>query len=68
MNPLTLTAPAPRADVLDLLRATGRGLSAAWCVLNGGHYKVLHTQDQRLCLRCVACGHESPGWQVGKKE
>lgn len=38
---------------------------AAWCRLNGGHYKVLYTQPRMLALRCVACGHTSPGWDVG---
>lgn len=33
------------------------------CVLMGGHYKVLHVDAQRLCLRCVACGFETPGWE-----
>ena len=40
-------------------------LRSAWCMINGGHYKVLHTEPDRLALRCVACGHTSPGWQVG---
>lgn len=40
-------------------------LRSAWCMINGGHYKVLHTEPNKLALRCVACGHMSPGWQVG---
>jgi hypothetical protein len=40
-------------------------LHTTWCVLNGGHYKVLHTEPDRMALRCVACGHRSPGWEVG---
>jgi hypothetical protein len=42
-----------------------RTFRSAWCVINGGHYKVLHTEPARLSLRCVACGHMSPGWEVG---
>lgn len=38
---------------------------STWCLLNGGHYKVLHTAPQRVALRCVACGHTSRGWEVG---
>jgi len=34
-------------------------------VINGGHYKVLHTEPDRMALKCVACGHMSPGWIVG---
>jgi hypothetical protein len=40
-------------------------LRSAWCMINGGHYKVLHTEPDKLALRCVACGHMSPGWEVG---
>ncbi len=40
-------------------------LCSIWCVINGGHYKVLHTEPEWLALRCVACGHTSPGWEVG---
>lgn len=32
------------------------------CRATGGHFKVIHHEDRRVCLRCVACGHESPGW------
>ncbi len=42
-----------------------RWLCSIWCVINGGHYKVLHTEPERLALKCVACGHTSPGWEVG---
>ncbi len=42
-----------------------RVLLNTWCVINGGHYKVLHTAPDRMALRCVACGHTSPGWEVG---
>jgi hypothetical protein len=40
-------------------------LRSGWCRLNGGHFKVLYTEPTRLALRCVACGHTSPGWEVG---
>lgn len=39
-------------------------LRALWCILNGGHFKMLHAKPERLCLKCVACGHETPGWEV----
>ena len=42
-----------------------RTLQTTWCVVNGGHHKVLHTEPDRMALRCVACGHTSPGWAVG---
>ena len=34
------------------------------CRLMGGHWPVLHATRTRLALRCVACGHTSPGWDV----
>jgi len=40
-------------------------LNSTWCVINGGHYKVLHTEPDRMALKCVACGHRTPGWEVG---
>ena len=40
-------------------------LRTTMCVINGGHYKVLHTEPEKLALRCVACGHTSPGWEIG---
>ncbi len=66
-DPARLTSPAARV----LAKATSfrtrliRVLQSAWCVVNGGHYKVLHTEPDRMALRCVACGHTSPGWAVG---
>lgn len=29
-----------------------------------GHEHMLHHEEGRLFLRCVTCGHESPGWDV----
>jgi hypothetical protein len=40
-------------------------LRSTWCVINGGHYKLLHTEPDRMALKCVACGHRTPGWEVG---
>jgi hypothetical protein len=42
-----------------------RWLQTAWCVMNGGHYRVLHAAPERMALRCVACGHTTPGWAMG---
>lgn len=41
-----------------------RHIKSAWCVLNGGHYKTRHFEPDRMLLKCVACGHESPGIDV----
>lgn len=42
-----------------------RALRVLWCTMNGGHYRVLHTEPSRMALRCVACGHTTPGWDIG---
>ena len=36
------------------------------CGLNG-HERYLHTEPGRLSLRCVGCGHDSPGWDTGRR-
>lgn len=58
---LTTAAVSGRSALTRVLR----WLQSTWCVVNGGHYKVLHTAPNRMALRCVACGHTSPGWTVG---
>ena len=62
---LTTSATAVSAEALTLWTRATRWFQSTWCVVNGGHYKVLHTEPERLALKCVACGHMSPGWTVG---
>ena len=50
--------------IVSLWTWFARNVRNTWCVVNGGHYKVLHTEPDRMALRCVACGHMSPGWDV----
>ena len=65
-NPAELTAaPNVSATAASVWTRATRWLANTWCVINGGHYKVLHTEPDRMALRCVACGHMSPGWTVG---
>jgi hypothetical protein len=35
----------------------------AICGLHG-HDSLLHFETDRMSLRCVSCGHESPGWEL----
>jgi len=35
----------------------------AICGLHG-HDSLLHFEHDRMSLRCVSCGHESPGWEL----
>lgn len=47
------------------LQATGRVVRQTLCGLNG-HDRYFHTEPGRVTLRCVSCGHDSPGWQTGR--
>lgn len=40
---------------------------SAVCILrNGKHQQLVYRTPDRMCLRCVFCGHSTPGWVVGK--
>jgi hypothetical protein len=60
----TRQAPqAPQADgfgerVLDRVRE-------AFCGLHG-HDSMLQFEQERMFLKCVSCGHESPGWELNE--
>ena len=46
------------ARVMELLGQTFCGLR--------GHDTLLHFEDERMSLRCVSCGHETPGWELNE--
>jgi hypothetical protein len=31
-----------------------------------GHDTLLHFEQERMSLRCVSCGHETPGWKLNE--
>ncbi len=33
-----------------------------------GHDALLHFEQERLSLRCVSCGYETPGWDLAARE
>ena len=35
----------------------------AWCGL-GGHAMMMHFEPRRLSLKCMSCGHTTPGWAI----
>jgi hypothetical protein len=42
-------------------------LGQVWCGVRG-HDRYLHTTEAgRLTLRCVACSHDTPGWDTGHR-
>ena len=40
-------------------------LHEAFCGLHG-HDNLLQFQHDRMFLKCVSCGHESPGWELNQ--
>ena len=64
-EPRTLSTGNVTRQTASLWARLMTWFAAIWCVINGGHFKVLHTEPDKLALRCVACGHMSPGWEVG---
>jgi hypothetical protein len=40
-------------------------LRQAFCSLHG-HDTMLHFEQERMSLRCVSCGHETPGWSLNE--
>ena len=68
----------PRIATHDGLRTTtetansgGIGVRAldwvrqAFCGLHG-HDTMLRFEQERISLRCVSCGHETPGWALNE--
>ena len=40
-------------------------LRQAFCGIRG-HDALLHFEGERMALRCVSCGHETPGWELNE--
>src|SRR5712692_8595956 len=40
-------------------------LGQMFCGLHG-HDTLLHFDRDRMSLRCVSCGHETPGWELNE--
>ena len=40
-------------------------LRQIWCGMHG-HDTLLHFEHGRMSLRCVSCGHETPGWELNQ--
>jgi hypothetical protein len=40
-------------------------LRQAYCGLHG-HDTMLRFEQERMSLRCVSCGHETPGWELNE--
>ena len=54
------------AGATDSQGFAGRALEwlrHAYCGLHG-HDTMLRFEQDRISLRCVSCGHETPGWEL----
>jgi hypothetical protein len=47
-----------RGHMLDWIRQTVCGMH--------GHDSLLQFEQERMFLRCVSCGHETPGWELNE--
>jgi len=61
------------AVILSLVHRTRAGLALGLrhlrylhCSLLGGHDESLQFQKNRLSLRCLSCGYETPGWVLDR--
>lgn len=32
-----------------------------------GHENVMHFEGKRVMMRCAACGHDTPGWDINER-
>jgi hypothetical protein len=65
----TATALAGAVNAFDneppgLIERALRTLQCALCGVHG-HESVLQHEPTRMYLRCMSCGYETPGWDVG---
>ena len=58
----TMQAGAPREDD-GLGTAVMARVRQMLCSMHG-HDNLLHFERDRMSLRCVSCGYESPGWAL----
>jgi hypothetical protein len=61
-----LTANHHYKIVLPALTRLRGLLKSTTCRLMGGHWMLLQSKPGHLALHCVACGHTSPGWEIGR--
>jgi hypothetical protein len=61
----------PRSTTVEDANVDGLGgrvidrLRQMYCGLHG-HDTLLQFEQDRMFLRCVSCGHETPGWELNE--
>jgi hypothetical protein len=69
--PHLVDTPAEIPSVRDTPQGEGWGeyvldrIREAFCGLYG-HDSMMQFQQDRMFLKCVSCGHESPGWSLSE--
>ena len=69
--PQSLSSREGRRAVSESTQEEGLGgrmmdwLRQTFCSMHG-HDTTLHFQKERMSLRCVSCGHETPGWSLNE--
>ena len=58
--------PPDRVSRLALLVAWLQSIYRRLTCAVMGHQTILHFEPRRLALRCIDCGHETPGWMIGE--
>ena len=70
--PHPVASPRTIRRTADEAQAAGFGgrvldrMRQMWCGVRG-HDTLLQFERNRLSLRCVTCGHESPGWSLAEQ-
>jgi hypothetical protein len=70
-DPRSMASRENRRAVSQPMQEEGLGgrildwLRQAICGMHG-HDTMLHFQQERMSLRCVSCGHETPGWSLNE--
>jgi hypothetical protein len=69
MRTQVLTFPirgnASSGQLLRIVRVVVWHMRQTICALSRGHEMVRQFEPDRLSLRCLHCGFESPGWTLG---
>jgi hypothetical protein len=56
----------PDFDAHNALRTAVARLREAMCGI-GGHEYYLRSTSNRIFMRCVVCGRETPGWRIERR-
>jgi hypothetical protein len=58
--------PLDRVSTVTLLVAWIQSIYRRLTCAVMGHQTILHFEPRRLALRCIDCGHQTPGWMIGE--